>query len=52
MVSTYMPERKFLACWLNCNGCKHSEVDQTNAPVYKINGFFGQRPINNIKKFL
>ena len=34
---------------MNINGCKHSKVDQKNAPVYKSHDFLGQMPISSSK---
>ena len=33
----------------NTSGCKHSKVDQTNAPVHESDDFLGEMPISSSK---
>ena len=38
--------------YFEVDGCKHSKVDQTSAPVFESRGFLGQTPISSSKPLL
>ena len=42
----------YMCVYLYILWCKHSEVDQTSAPLYESRGFLGQMPISSSRMLL